>query len=240
MPEYDALSVRLNKETMTLEQIDKRAEELGLNRSQFVTLALQMMVNFDLVFWQRVQKYSTELHIPEWMVIQNMLIERFGREAAKLEVWGRQHPHILDEFTSVRDQNGVRTLTGGELFDVIKKKYYQIETRKKIDSLLKKETHGIPLKDEEKQFLKKRHYGKAWLESEEYKNIMSERVKAKEFIDQAQQEGLIAKSMEFDDSSLDMIADLLKSEMSKEVIINQINLFMESINEPFEADWESE
>lgn len=240
MPEYDALSVRLNKETMTLEQIDKRAEELGLNRSQFVTLALQMMVNFDLVFWQRIQKYSTELHIPEWMVIQNMLIERFGREAAKLEVWGRQHPHILDEFTSVRDQNGVRTLTGGELFDVIKKKYYQIETRKKIDSLLKKETHGIPLKDEEKQFLKKRHYGKAWLESEEYKNIMSERVKAKEFIDQAQQEGLIAKSMEFDDSSLDMIADLLKSEMSKEVIINQINLFMESINEPFEADWESE
>ncbi len=117
MAKYDALSVRFNKETMTLEQIDKRAKELGLNRSQFVKLALTGMINFDLSIWKKIQEYSKSLNLPEWLIIQNMLIKSLAEREAEAE--SSSKPIILNEF--IQTSNG--TLTGQALYDHIKRQY---------------------------------------------------------------------------------------------------------------------
>lgn len=122
MDRYDSLSVRLIKDVLTLGQIDKRAEELGLNRSQFVTQALLMLVNFDLEFWERIQAYNKALNLPEWKVIQNMLLKRFALEDAEFQVLGGKGKN-LDEFINFHDEAGLRVRTGEELYNILKERY---------------------------------------------------------------------------------------------------------------------
>lgn len=122
MSELENLSVKFNKETLTLEKIDERAKDLGLNRSKFVVLALQMMINFDPAFWGRIQSYSKGLNVPEWVVIQNMLIKRFAKEEAEYEVCGEKAT-ILEEFLTLQESSGPRMATGKELFKILKEHY---------------------------------------------------------------------------------------------------------------------
>jgi len=151
---YDALSVRLIRELLSLEQIDKRASELGLNRSQFVTKALLMLVNFDLDFWKKITRYAENLRIPEWLVIQNMLIKRFAREDAEAQVFGRQSK-MLDEFISFYDETGPRTPTGEELYNILKAQYVFEFERKLLRQALAEEATGTPLHPREEAILKK-------------------------------------------------------------------------------------
>lgn len=180
MPEYDALSVRLNKENLTLEQIDKRAEELGLNRSKFVMLALEMMVNFDPAFWKIIEKIGKGFDVAPWMVIQNMLMNRFAKEAAELMVWGKIKT-IPNEFIRNYEDGQTTTITGEELFDILYKDYFIDEEQKKFDLLFKKATDYFSLDDKEKEFLMKFQAGKAWLESDAYKDILRKEQEVIEF-----------------------------------------------------------
>lgn len=151
---YDALSVRLIKKSLSLEQIDKRASELGLNRSQFVTKALLMLVNFDLDFWKKIARYAENLRLPEWVVIQNMLIKRFAREDAEAQVFGRQSK-MLDEFISFHDETGPRTPTGEELYNILKAQYVLEFERKLLRQALAEEAAGTPLHPKKEAILKK-------------------------------------------------------------------------------------
>lgn len=153
MAEYDTLSLKLTGD-IRLTDIDNRAEELGLNRSKFVNLALEMMVNFDLDFWKRIQKYSEELQVPEWMVIQNLLIKRFALEEAGCELLGHS-PKPFDEFVFIQRKDGIKKLTGEQLFDRLKMKYTNEMMAKIVRVALDKEKTGSPLFPDEQEALKK-------------------------------------------------------------------------------------
>jgi hypothetical protein len=116
MAKYENLSLKLTQ-GISLDDIDNRARELGLNRSQFVNLALTGMINFDLSIWKKIQEYSKSLNLPEWIIIQNMIIKIFAEREAEVE--SSSKPIILDEF--VQTSNGM--LTGQALYDHIKKQY---------------------------------------------------------------------------------------------------------------------
>lgn len=98
----------------SLKDVDERAEELGLSRTDFVLRAVDMLINYDQVFLDYVKDYVEGLKIPEYLVIQNMIIARMADEEAKREVYGFSSK-TLDEFMSVVDAEVPRALTGKEL-----------------------------------------------------------------------------------------------------------------------------
>lgn len=101
------------------EDLEAKATAMGMSKSDLILKAVDMMVNFDDDFLKYIKHYSDGLKIPEYMVIQNMIILRMGEEAAQREVHGSLRKS-LDEFIHVIDDKGPRTLTGKELYTVVK------------------------------------------------------------------------------------------------------------------------
>lgn len=114
------------------EDIEAKAKELGMEKSEFILNAVDMMMNFDEVFLKKIQRYSNGLHIPEWLVIQNMIIKRMADESAEFEVFGTGK-RVLDEFVMAGDEDNHRTITGDELFNHLKKLYIQKYQRMRSD-----------------------------------------------------------------------------------------------------------
>lgn len=155
-----------------IEKIDQYAKEHGQNKTDFVLKAIDMLLNFDEVFFSRVNEYSKGLNIPEWLVIQNMIIKQMAIDAAETEVWGPlQKP--LKEFISVNDGTGYKTMTGEELFIMLKKQFVQDNEKEKIRTLLDREPFGR-ISEDDRKFLIKHRAGRSWLESEEYKKEKEE------------------------------------------------------------------
>lgn len=101
------------------EALATKAKNLGMTRNELIVKAVDMFYNYDDEFLKYIKHYSDGLNIPEYLIIQNMIIWRMGKEAAEREVYGSLNK-ILDEFLQVHDEKGPRTLTGKELFAVVK------------------------------------------------------------------------------------------------------------------------
>lgn len=101
------------------EDLEAKATAMGMSKSDLILKAVDMMVNFDDEFLKYIKHYSDGLNIPEYLIIQNMIIWRMGEEDAQREVWGSLRG-ALPEFLHVHDEKGPRTLTGKELFAVAK------------------------------------------------------------------------------------------------------------------------
>lgn len=156
------------------EDVEVKAKKLGMEKSEFILNAVDMMMNFDEIFFKRIQEYSNGLHIPEWLVIQNMIIKRMADEAAECEVFG-QNGKVLDEFIMTGEGNKHETMTGEKLFNFLKDQSIQKYERKAVKMLLQEESYGVPLNDKDKALLIKHRTGKAWIESDEYKKEQTAR-----------------------------------------------------------------
>lgn len=153
MAGYETLSLKLT-ENLTLAEIDERAEKLNMNRSQFVNMALQMVTSFDLDFWNRIQKYSDGLHIPEWAIIQNMLIDRFAREEAWMAVFGKPNSKI-DDFIFFNTPDGPALLTGSEFAEIKYEHYTRQFEAELFKKAIAKQKAGRQLTDREAAIIKK-------------------------------------------------------------------------------------
>lgn len=134
----ELISVRIpNSNKWKLKDIEKKAKDYGLEKSEFILNAIDMMMNFDEVFFKKIQKYSDGLHIPEWLVLQNMIIKRMAEEAAFYEAWGSRKK-ILTEFASGGDDmEHQRMFTGEELFNMLKAQFFDEEKKKRLDIIEK-------------------------------------------------------------------------------------------------------
>lgn len=162
------------------EDIEEKAAHYGMEKSEFIMTAVDMMMNFDETFYKRIQGYSEGLHIPEWLVMQNMIIKRMADEAAEYEVFGPSGK-VLDEFMLVGEGFKRRAITGEELFNNLKQQYKVNYEKKAVQELLKEEAYGIPLKENEKALLIKYRAGKTWLESDEYKKEQEAQTQYEEY-----------------------------------------------------------
>lgn len=106
------------------EDLAVKAEKFGMTKNEFMVKAIDMLYNFDDSFFNYINHYSKGLNIPEYMIMQNMIIKRMAAQDAKKEVYGSLN-QILDEFLHVTDDKGTRTVTGEELYKILKDKEVQ-------------------------------------------------------------------------------------------------------------------
>jgi hypothetical protein len=172
MSEFDSLSVRINRDVLSLEEIDKRAKELGLNRSQFVTFALETLVKFDLDRLKSIKANGEMIcGLPFWATLENIIIKNQAKRQAHFDAWEWEStigPGVIDEFTIIETPKGPKALTGNELYEALRAKYIKEEEQKRLDYII-----GLglsaPLSDAQIEFLKKFPTGRAWLESRNQK-----------------------------------------------------------------------
>ncbi|MFN2363162.1 MAG: hypothetical protein ABR596_02600 [Halarsenatibacteraceae bacterium] len=151
-----------DSDDFTVEKLDEKAESLGLNRSELISTALDMIIKFDNEFIKKMQKRAEGLNMPLGYVIQNMIIKRLAEEAAETEVdqeLGREYSQrALMEFQSKRVGNSYKPITGEELFNDLKarkkKRLIQVEVQ---DLLEKRRRLSKDLPEHEQEFLKKYH-----------------------------------------------------------------------------------
>ena len=66
------------------EEIDWKAGQLGMNRSEFINLALKVLVNFDDEMLKKAERYSEKLRLSLPELITHFVIRRL----AEIEVKG--------------------------------------------------------------------------------------------------------------------------------------------------------
>lgn len=162
------------------EDVELKAEKYGMSKKDFILNAVDMMMSFDEIFFKKIQKYSNGLHIPEWLVMQNMIIKRIADEAAETEVFGT-HRRVLDEFMMMGEGSERKTTTGEELFNILKKIYIKKYEQRAVNAILKKEASGMTINENEKALLIKYRAGKAWFESDEYREEIERSKKIDEY-----------------------------------------------------------
>lgn len=101
--------------SLTMAEVDQKIKALGINRSELVNMALEITVNFDIAVLKELRSFGDALHIPLWLVMQNLLIARMAEQNAEDEVFGPA-PRLSLEFMNTT--GGV--ITGKELFDLVK------------------------------------------------------------------------------------------------------------------------
>ena len=106
------LGMKVEKETY--DAIDKRAAEMGINKTEFFRRAVDMLLNYDKSFLDILDQYKS-LGLPEYLVIQNLIIKAEAEREATNEVYGKI-PRVYTEFVMTDDGY----LTGAKLFNKMK------------------------------------------------------------------------------------------------------------------------
>ena len=96
------------------EDLEAKAEKVGMSRSEYSLMALDTFMGFDNDFIKTMQQYADGYNIPLYVVIQNFVIDKLAKEKASDKVYGQQS-RIRKEFITVSDGAGNRMMTGEEL-----------------------------------------------------------------------------------------------------------------------------
>ena len=97
------------------EDIEAKAAKMGMDKSSFILSAVDMLYNMDQEILAEVEKYASALHLPAWLVMQNMVVDQLTEYKA-LAMQGT--PKTMLEFQAHVDDNGIpHTLTGKQLYD---------------------------------------------------------------------------------------------------------------------------
>ena len=93
------------------EELEAKASMMGMNKSEFMLLAVDTFMNFDDEFLKTMKDRTVSLHIPMYIAIQNTIIAQSARILAKDKVFGGM-VHTSEEFTIIKDESGWHRLTG--------------------------------------------------------------------------------------------------------------------------------
>lgn len=148
------INVRLTKDSPSVEAMDYTAQSLGMSRNEMILKAVTMMINFDKVFYNKLEAYSRKVKVPMWVALQNMIIKRWAQDAAKSAVWGT-NPEILIEFSTTED--GI--ISPKELYEMAYQMAFDEEASERIALQEKEIAAGLPPRTEEaKAFYEKYRY----------------------------------------------------------------------------------
>ncbi len=125
----EMITLRVEAEQLT--EIDQAASELGMNRTEYLLKAADLMNQFEKKFtWKKVQEYAKGLNTVDAVVLQNMFIKYLAETQAVKNVYG-EYQGIMEEFVTVHDDKGPRMLTGEELYNVLLDSYTRTEKNNK-------------------------------------------------------------------------------------------------------------
>ena len=133
MSNYKRITLVLPKDSKwDTEDLGVKAETLGMTKNEFMVKAIDLLYNMDTEVFKAIKDNAESLRVPEYIFIQNMIIDVLARSAAEFEVYGENKKRMLPQFMFVDDKEGFRTITGKELFDELVKTYkFDIKHNKK-------------------------------------------------------------------------------------------------------------
>lgn len=149
MNKQSMLQVRITDKQK--KQIEAAAKARDVKVPQYVLAALDFHAGFDPAFRKKIQTFSRNLGVPEYLILQNLAISWMARREAEAEVLGDEAESVLLEFQFT--ENG--PVTGEELHAALKGNFIRRYESDKEDSLRRKSQY-VPLSDEEAEWLKAR------------------------------------------------------------------------------------
>lgn len=114
------------------EELEARAEMLGMSKSGFQLLAIDTFMNFDDEFIKTMIDRTTNLKIPLYVAIQNTIIAEFARDKARQSVYGGMVAK-REEFPMLSDESGWHMLTGKALEEYLTELYIKEFEQEKKD-----------------------------------------------------------------------------------------------------------
>jgi hypothetical protein len=132
-------------------QIEAAAKAQDVKVPAYVLKALDFYGSFDPAFWKKIETFSRNLGVKEYLILQNLSIFWMARREAEAEVLGDEAESILLEFQFT--ENG--PVTGEDLHATLKGNFIRRYESDKEDSLRRKSQY-VPLSDEEAEWLKAR------------------------------------------------------------------------------------
>jgi len=166
----EQITFRLKDEDFTKKELDDKADELDISRTDLLKKAIEIVVRLDPLFIKNIDKIAENADVDFADVIKGFSIGRIAKIDAKKEVWGA--PVLLEEL--MKTDEG--TPDSQFLYDYLKEKYKKPMIENKLQMLLEKEQEA-ELTDEEKDFLIKNKKGQAYYNSEKFKTDKEQREK---------------------------------------------------------------
>jgi|GEM_PF-6968878 len=139
------LQVKLTNEQKG--KIQAEAEKQNLKVSEYVLTALDFFTGSDSFFWEKIKTIGRKSGIPEYLLIQNLLLTLLANREAHFKVFGYLEEPMIEFMINERGP-----ITGEELFNIqLANAIKQFENEKE-QTLIKKAQYG-PLSIEEQAWL---------------------------------------------------------------------------------------
>ena len=104
------------------EDIEAKADELGMTRNEFIFKAVDFFMNLDTDTYEKMAAAANGLHIPLWLYMQNKIIKDMAQSRVEFEN-GKVDSKLVDEFMMMEYPEGTKVLTGVELYKSLKEFY---------------------------------------------------------------------------------------------------------------------
>jgi len=133
------------------EYLEKKSKEMGMTFTDLLKTGATMIASFDPVFWKKIETFSRNLGVKEYLVLQSLAISWMARREAEAKVWGDEAESILPEFMFT--ENG--PVTGEELHKNLKGNFIREFESDKENQLNLESQYGA-LSEEDAKWLKRR------------------------------------------------------------------------------------
>jgi hypothetical protein len=137
-------------ENELVETIGKRAEQYGIDETDYMIKAAELLNGFNVDLFKQIEAYGARFDVPSWLVIQNIIIKRFALDAAESEVLG-DNTTLLREFC----ENETGPITGNELYNVLKQAYIHDLEMKRFERIMEFKANDWDLSEEDRVFIEK-------------------------------------------------------------------------------------
>jgi hypothetical protein len=123
------VTVRLSDEED--QDVQQGAEKHGTSRADLLRTGGLMLAEFDPAVWTKIKNLARRLNLPPALVIQNMMIDRMARDAAREIIYGIPDQRPLFEFQWTPEG----PITGWELFENLTTNYQNEFRQKRFNEL---------------------------------------------------------------------------------------------------------
>ena len=96
------------------DDLEAKAEKHGMNKSEFMIMAIDTFMGFDDDFIKTMQDRTVGMKIPMYVAIQNTIIAQHAKDQARQKVYGGMVVK-REEFRMFSDASGWHMLTGKAL-----------------------------------------------------------------------------------------------------------------------------
>lgn len=139
---------RAKEEEFTKEGLDKKADELDLNRTDVIKKGIKAINELDSDLIKTIDQLAENVNLTFAEVIQGFVTKRIAEIDAYKEVWETSRP-LLELMRTAEGSPGSR-----KLYEILKNDAVKAEIEEKIKVLREKEKYE-GLNEEEQEFLNK-------------------------------------------------------------------------------------